>query len=100
MNSNRSWICMDCGKVVFFPSADKENNVVCIFCGKLNLQEMPQEKMVIECDNHLPSGVIPLIALIQNYHYKKANKAIERGDFIDMNDLINTSLAYFLLLVA
>ncbi|WP_292466462.1 hypothetical protein [Methanolobus sp.] len=36
------WICMDCGKMVFFPSVDPETRlVVCTFCRQPALEEIP-----------------------------------------------------------
>lgn len=45
--NQKAWICMDCGKLVYFPSVDRETReVICTHCRKTGLVEIPREQMV------------------------------------------------------
>jgi DNA-directed RNA polymerase subunit RPC12/RpoP len=40
------WICMNCGQVIAYPSVDpKTRLVVCTFCRKPALEEIPREQI-------------------------------------------------------
>ena len=49
--NQKAWICMDCGKQVFFPSVDHETRkVVCTQCRQPALMEIPREEMAIRVE--------------------------------------------------
>ncbi|WP_154808375.1 hypothetical protein [Methanolobus vulcani] len=44
--NQKAWICMNCGKVVYFPSvAPETREVVCNHCNAAALEEIPQEQL-------------------------------------------------------
>ncbi|WP_319506333.1 hypothetical protein [uncultured Methanolobus sp.] len=43
-----TWICLECGKTVYFPSVDQERRVVCTFCRQPALEEIPNEQIRIQ----------------------------------------------------
>lgn len=43
-----------------------------------------------------PLGSTPVVVILQNYTYKKAKMRVGGGQFLDMDDLVNTALVDFL----
>ncbi|WP_167880887.1 hypothetical protein [Methanococcoides sp. AM1] len=44
--SKQRWICMNCGKFVYFPSVDAETReTICTHCRKPELVEVPAEQL-------------------------------------------------------
>jgi hypothetical protein len=78
------------------PDADEENNIVCTFCRTPDLQEISAEQMLAHWRKSMSPGTTPVVVMMQNHNYRKATEAIGSGRFIDMEDLMNMALAYFL----
>ncbi len=46
MTTRARWICLNCGKTVYYPSVDEETrNVICTHCRKPELVEVPAEQL-------------------------------------------------------
>lgn len=46
MVNEQQWICMHCGRMVYYPSVDEERRVVCTHCKEPELVEIPAEQMM------------------------------------------------------